>query len=128
MAGMVSREFSIRFLILAALTFAMTYAFDPSLVQAQVLESIAVTPANPSVAVGLGQQFTATGTYSDGSTQNLTNSVTWSSTYTTAATITLGLGLWCGRRQHDDSGDGRLGHWLDYADGYGVGAGRVVEV
>ena len=37
------------------------------------LVSIAVTPANPSIAKGTTQQFTATGTYSDSSTQNLTN-------------------------------------------------------
>src|SRR5262249_11056431 len=40
------------------------------------LSSIAVTPSNPTVTVGGTQQFTATGTYSDGSTQNLTSQVT----------------------------------------------------
>ena len=43
------------------------------------LVSIAVTPANSSLAKGSTQQFTATRTYSDNSTQNLTSSVTWSS-------------------------------------------------
>src|SRR5262249_59145559 len=33
------------------------------------------------------QQFTATGKYSDGSTQNITSQVTWASSNTTAATI-----------------------------------------
>ena len=42
-----------------------------------VLTSIAVTPVTPSVALGLTQQFTATGTYSDNSTADLTNEVTW---------------------------------------------------
>ena len=56
------------------------------------LVSIAVTPASPSIAKGGTQQFTATGTYSDGSTQNLTNSVTWSSSNTSVATIS-GTGL-----------------------------------
>ncbi len=41
-------------------------------VTAATLQSIAVTPANPSIAKGATQQFTATGTYSDGTTQNLT--------------------------------------------------------
>jgi len=54
------------------------------------LLSIAVTPANPNVPLGLTQQFTATGTYSDGSTQNLTASVSWASSSTTAATIVAG--------------------------------------
>ena len=53
-----------------------------------MLQSIAVTPANPSVAKGLTQQFTATGTYSDSSTQNLTSQVTWASATTSVATIT----------------------------------------
>ena len=43
------------------------------------LLSIAVTPANPSIAKGLTQQFKATGTYTDTSTQDLTSQVTWSS-------------------------------------------------
>jgi hypothetical protein len=51
------------------------------------LVSIAVTPANPSIAKGATQQFTATGTYSDGSTQNLTNSVSWTSSNTSLSTI-----------------------------------------
>ncbi len=51
------------------------------------LTSIAVTPANPSVAAGTTQQFTATGTFAGGTTYNLTPSVTWSSTSTTVATV-----------------------------------------
>jgi len=56
-------------------------------VTAPALVSIAVTPANPSIAKGQTQQFTATGTYSDSSTQNLTNSATWTSSATGVATI-----------------------------------------
>ena len=55
-----------------------------------VLVSIAVTPANPSIAKGTTQQFTATGTYSDSSTQNITSSVTWVSSITSVATIAAG--------------------------------------
>jgi YVTN family beta-propeller protein len=51
------------------------------------LQTISVTPAQQSIAVGATQQFTATGHYSDGSTQNLTSSVTWTSNPTTVATI-----------------------------------------
>jgi hypothetical protein len=54
--------------------------------------SIAVTPANSSVAAGSTLQFAATGTYSDQSTANITSSVSWASSNTTAATIsTAGL-------------------------------------
>ena len=48
-----------------------------SLTVTRVLVSIAVTPANASIAKGLTQQFTATGVFSDGSTPNLTSAVTW---------------------------------------------------
>jgi trimeric autotransporter adhesin len=49
--------------------------------------SIAVTPANPTIALGTAQQFAAVGTYTDGSTQDLTGSVLWSSSNTGIATI-----------------------------------------
>jgi hypothetical protein len=52
------------------------------------LVSIAVTPVNMSVPLGTLQQYTATGTYSDNSTFDITNSVTWSSSHTGTATIT----------------------------------------
>jgi len=51
------------------------------------LQSISVTPSNPSVANGTAQQFTATGHFSDNTTQDLTSSVTWSSSKTSVATI-----------------------------------------
>ena len=51
------------------------------------LVSIAVIPANSSIANGTSQQFAATGTYTDNSTQPLTTSVTWSSSATTVAAI-----------------------------------------
>jgi hypothetical protein len=47
-------------------------------VSAAALVSMAVTPANASIASGTTEAFTATGTYTDSSTQNLTSSVTWS--------------------------------------------------
>ncbi len=56
------------------------------------LQSIAVTPATATIASGTAQQYTATGTYSDNSTQNLTNSVTWASSDPSKATIS-GAGL-----------------------------------
>jgi Bacterial Ig-like domain (group 2) len=51
------------------------------------LASIAVTPAKPSIAIGKTEQFTATGTFSDGTTQNLTSIATWNSSSITVATI-----------------------------------------
>ncbi|PKI07360.1 Ig domain-containing protein, partial [Shewanella sp. 11B5] len=52
-----------------------------------LLTSIAVTPATPSMPLGLKQQFTAMGTYSDGTSSDITNSATWSSDDSTVATI-----------------------------------------
>ena len=57
------------------------------------LESIAITPTNPSIANGTDQPFTATGTYSDNSTQDLTDTVTWSSFDLGIATISGSQGL-----------------------------------
>jgi hypothetical protein len=51
------------------------------------LQSIGLTPANTTIQIGGTQQFTATGTYSDNSTQNITNQVTWSSSKTGVATV-----------------------------------------
>jgi hypothetical protein len=54
------------------------------------LVSITVTPANPSIAAGQQQQFTATGNYSDGSHQNLTSTAPWTSSTPSVATIAAG--------------------------------------
>jgi trimeric autotransporter adhesin len=61
-------------------------------VTSATLVSITVTPINPSIAKGTTQQFTATGTYSDSSTQNLTTAVTWSSSAAAVATISNAAG------------------------------------
>jgi len=54
------------------------------------LNSIAVTPANATVTTGGTQQFTATATYSDTSTLDVTNQVTFASSTTAVATVTTG--------------------------------------
>jgi hypothetical protein len=51
------------------------------------LTSITVTPPSPTLATGMSLGFTATGSYSDGSSQNLTGSATWRSS-SSAVTIT----------------------------------------
>ena len=57
------------------------------------LQSIAVTPAAPSVGTGSTVQFSAMGTYSDNSTKNITSSVTWASSNPAFATIVAATGL-----------------------------------
>ncbi len=54
------------------------------------LVSLAVTPGEPSVALGLHQQFTVNGTYTDSTTQDLTSTATWTSSDPTVATIAAG--------------------------------------
>ena len=49
--------------------------------------SIAVSPGNQSLAVGVSGQFTAVGTFTDGSTQDITDAVAWTSGTPSAATI-----------------------------------------
>ncbi len=66
------------------------------LAQSVTLSSISLVPRNMTIAAGATQQFTATGTYSDGSTQDLTTKVNWVSSAPAYATIsnttgTIGL-------------------------------------
>lgn len=61
-------------------------------VTSATLISIAVTPASPTIPLGVLQQFTAEGTFFDGSVttmQDITNTVTWSSSNSNVAPITV---------------------------------------
>lgn len=57
------------------------------LVTTATLSSISVTPVAGSLPNGFKQQFVATGTFSDGTTADISGSATWSSSNTTIATI-----------------------------------------
>jgi len=59
--------------------------------RAPVLRSISVTPVDATVARGATQQFTATGTFDDGTQQDLTGSVTWASSAPAATIDASGL-------------------------------------
>jgi len=52
-----------------------------------LLVSMAVTPTATSLSVGRSTQFTAIGTYSNGSTQNLTTQATWTSSSAPVAMV-----------------------------------------
>ncbi len=56
------------------------------------LVSLAIDPTNPSVASGGIQQLTATGTFSDATTQNLTDEVTWLSSNPEVAQVSNACG------------------------------------
>ena len=62
-------------------------------VKPATLQSISVTPASASVALGLTQQFTATGTYSDSTTQDLTSDAAWFSSNTLVSAVSNTVGL-----------------------------------
>ena len=61
-------------------------------VTSAALVSIQVTPTNPGLAKGTTRQFTATGIYSDHSTQDLTKQVTWSTSNTSVASVSNAAG------------------------------------
>lgn len=51
------------------------------------LKAILVAPPAPSIALGATQQFTATANYSDGSSKDVSNTVAWTSSTTSVATV-----------------------------------------
>ena len=53
-------------------TYLTTNNLQARMNLAGVIVSIAVTPANPSVALGLSRQFTATATFDDATTMDIT--------------------------------------------------------
>ena len=60
--------------------------YHPATLTPAGLVSISVTPQNPTLIIGGTQQFLATGTFSNNSTQTL-QAVTWSSSDTSVATL-----------------------------------------
>ncbi|TDM51975.1 beta strand repeat-containing protein [Aliivibrio fischeri] len=58
-------------------------------VSAPILESITITPPKASVIIGSTQQYLAMGNYSDGKSEDISNSVSWHVSSTAIATISL---------------------------------------
>ncbi len=71
----------------AAKALYQQIALEAGTSSAPSLSSITVTPGSQTISIGSPQQFIATGTYSDGSTLNLTAQVAWTSSNTNAVTI-----------------------------------------
>jgi hypothetical protein len=61
-----------------------------TVVAAPVLQSIVVTPPTATIGIGEMQAFVATGTYSGGSTRDVSSSATWASDTPTVATVIAG--------------------------------------
>lgn len=79
------RRLSLGALLLSAVVLPLTSCSNPS-----GLDSISISPATPSVTAGQSVQFSAVGTYGNGShptTQTITSGVTWTSSNPAVATI-----------------------------------------
>lgn len=104
-----------------------------------VLQFITVTPADPRVETSLTRQLTATGTYSDASTLNVSAQATWTSGTTTTATVNgsgLVTGVSAGTSLISASLNGVSGsttltvttlgsNWATVSSGSGGGSGTV---
>ncbi|MFZ5876324.1 MAG: RHS repeat-associated core domain-containing protein [Nitrospirota bacterium] len=90
-AGSVGADFPVFTLVEGLATITATLgagsASSQVTVTAPELTTITVSPDAPSVYIGETQAFSATGTYTDGTTQNLTASATWSSSDAAVAAI-----------------------------------------
>ena len=107
-ADFSNTNFRVRVIDVAAATTS-TFSLDGLAVRityqgsGPTLNAIAVTPANSTLAAGSVQQFTATGTYSDSSTVDITNNVTWTSSTATVATVNFSgsvTGVAAGQCEH----------------------------
>lgn len=72
-----------------AITATFGSKFDTATLKVlpHVLDSIALSPANPSILTLSTKKLTATGTYSNGLTPDISSQVTWNSSKTAVATI-----------------------------------------
>jgi uncharacterized protein YjdB len=76
--------------VIAALLVAFTIACGSSATSPTTVSTVAVTGTAP--AIGATSQFTATATFMDGTSQDVTSQATWSSSNTSDATVSsIGL-------------------------------------
>ncbi len=77
----------------AVLTVADNAAVSPTVSLSGTgisVTAVSITPESPSICPGQSQQFTATATFNDGSTQDITSSAAWTSSKTAIATVNSG--------------------------------------
>lgn len=99
-------------------------------VRAATLQSIAVTPGSATVPAGYQVRFQATGTYSDGSTHELTGSAVWTSADPAVATV-VAVGTGAGTATGVAPGTTRISATLGGVAGEAtltVGSARLVSV
>jgi Bacterial Ig-like domain (group 2) len=85
----VAKEVNLMKLAITILATVMLLGCSSPAPPAAALKSIAVTPASTTISVGSTQQYTAVGTYTNGSSQ-ITSGVVWSSFAPADASITSG--------------------------------------
>ena len=61
-------------------------------VSSATITTLTITPSAPTLAKGLNTRFTVSGAFSDSTTQDLTNDVTWSSSVPAVATVSDAAG------------------------------------
>jgi uncharacterized protein YjdB len=88
----LARAVSVGNTTVAAVLDGVTSTSSTLSVSPAILVSLAVTPVDSSVSTGGTRQYTATGTYTNGSTQNLSDVVSWTSSDTAIATISNAAG------------------------------------
>ena len=100
-AGKTSRGASARIRLALLLSFAATLSgcggMPPGMgapPASKTLVSILISPVAPSVTLGQSQQFTATGVFSDGTKQDLTQTVSWASAPPSVASISQSGLVW----------------------------------
>jgi hypothetical protein len=79
-----------KFQVLASLVTVLSLVSATSCTgffQNPVLQTVTVGPSNLNLNQGATQQMTATGTYNDGSTKNLSTGIVWSSSETSSVSI-----------------------------------------
>jgi uncharacterized protein YjdB len=78
--------------LISATLMGVTGSTQLTVTSAQLV-SLTITPDNTTLPVNFRRQFQATGTFSDGSTQDLTTQVAWSSSDPFTADVTINTGL-----------------------------------
>ncbi len=80
-------EFILAGLALSLISCGDTVDFGFPFIPPKATSSVEITPANPSVPIGVTQQFTATAAQSNGTSTDVTTQVTWTSSNTSVATV-----------------------------------------
>ena len=103
------------FVCLSLLSACGSGSFGPGFSGSSLtLQSIQVSPSGPSILIGQKQQFTATGHYRDGSTKDITDSVLWTSSNTSIASISSS-----GLATSDATGSASITAMLSGVEGHG---------